>query len=133
MAWSLCNRRTKLIPLIASLIWKARLSQKGLILLVSLFKPCLFGLHLPDFTCNHCSFFMLEFLDFTSCWLLSSKYILSISTITLSLMCIIYCAIYIDYYNPYFYGCARGVMVIITGNGQGDMSSNPGRDWLHFT
>ena len=28
---------------------------------------------------------------------------------------------------------ARGVMVIVVGNGDGDMSSNPGRDWLHFT
>ena len=28
---------------------------------------------------------------------------------------------------------ARGVMVIVVGNGHGDTSSNPGRDWLHFT
>ena len=28
---------------------------------------------------------------------------------------------------------ARGVMVIVEGNGHGDASSNPGRDWLHFT
>ena len=28
---------------------------------------------------------------------------------------------------------ARGVMVIVVGNGYGDTSSNPGRDWLHFT
>ena len=28
---------------------------------------------------------------------------------------------------------ARGVMVIVTGNGHGGISSNPGRDWLHFT
>ena len=27
---------------------------------------------------------------------------------------------------------ACGVMVIVAGNGHGDMSSNPGRDWLHF-
>ena len=27
-----------------------------------------------------------------------------------------------------FYKGARGVMVIIVGNGHGDMSSNPGRD-----
>ena len=27
----------------------------------------------------------------------------------------------------------RGVMVIVIGNGHGDTSSNPGRDWLHFT
>ena len=27
----------------------------------------------------------------------------------------------------------NGVMVIIAGNGHGDMSSNPGQDWLHFT
>ena len=26
-----------------------------------------------------------------------------------------------------------GVMVIVIGNGHGDTSSNPGRDWLHFT
>ena len=28
---------------------------------------------------------------------------------------------------------ARGVMVIVVGNGHGDTSSNPGRDWLDFT
>ena len=28
---------------------------------------------------------------------------------------------------------ARGVMVIVVGIGHGDTSSNPGRDWLHFT
>ena len=30
-------------------------------------------------------------------------------------------------------GGAHGVMVIIVGNGHGNTSSNPGRDWLHFT
>ena len=30
-------------------------------------------------------------------------------------------------------GGARGVMVIVVGNGHSDMSSNPGRGWLHFT
>ena len=25
------------------------------------------------------------------------------------------------------------VMVIVVGNGHGDTSSNPGREWLHFT
>ena len=30
-------------------------------------------------------------------------------------------------------GGTRGVMVIVVGNGHGDTSSNPGRDWLHFT
>ena len=29
-------------------------------------------------------------------------------------------------------GGAHGVMVIIVGNGHGDISSNPGQDWLHF-
>ena len=29
-------------------------------------------------------------------------------------------------------GGARGVMVIVVGNGHGNTSSNPGRDWLHF-
>ena len=28
---------------------------------------------------------------------------------------------------------ARGVMFIVVGNGLGDTSSKPGRDWLHFT
>ena len=28
---------------------------------------------------------------------------------------------------------ARGVMVIVIGNGHGDTSSNPGRVWLHCT
>ena len=35
--------------------------------------------------------------------------------------------------NPLLYGGARGVMVILAGNGHGDTCSNPGRDWLHFT
>ena len=30
-------------------------------------------------------------------------------------------------------GGARGVMVIVVRNGHGDSSSNPGREWLHFT
>ena len=30
-------------------------------------------------------------------------------------------------------GGARGVIVIVLGNEHGDTSSNPGRDWLHFT
>ena len=29
-------------------------------------------------------------------------------------------------------GGARGIMVIVVGNGHGDTSSNPGQDWLHF-
>ena len=35
--------------------------------------------------------------------------------------------------NAFLSGGARGVMVIIAGNVHGDTSSNPGRDWLHFT
>ena len=35
--------------------------------------------------------------------------------------------------NHLLKGGAHGVMVIIAGNGHGDTSSNPGRDWLHFT
>ena len=35
--------------------------------------------------------------------------------------------------NKCLNGGARGVMVIIVGNGHGDTSSKPGRDWLHFT
>ena len=31
------------------------------------------------------------------------------------------------------HGSARGVMVIVVGNGHSDSSSNPGREWLHFT
>ena len=30
-------------------------------------------------------------------------------------------------------GGTRVVMVIVVGNEQGDTSTNPGRDWLHFT
>ena len=30
-------------------------------------------------------------------------------------------------------GGACGVMVIVAEYGHGDASSNPGRDWLHFT
>ena len=31
------------------------------------------------------------------------------------------------------FGGARGVIVIVVGNGHGDTSSNPRRDGLHFT
>ena len=31
------------------------------------------------------------------------------------------------------FGGARGVMVIVAEIGHGNTSSNPGRDWLHFT
>ena len=34
--------------------------------------------------------------------------------------------------GKYYQEGARGVMVIVVGNEHGDMSSNPGRDWLHF-
>ena len=30
-------------------------------------------------------------------------------------------------------GGAWSEMAIVVGNGHGDTSSNPGRDWLHFT
>ena len=42
---------------------------------------------------------------------------------------------YTQMYNvcPLIITIACGVMVIITGYGHGDTSSNPGRDWLHFT
>ena len=33
----------------------------------------------------------------------------------------------------YTFGGARGVVVIVVGNEHGDTSSNPGREWLHFT
>ena len=36
-------------------------------------------------------------------------------------------------YKNFKIGGARGVMVIVVGNGHNDTSSNPGRDWLHFT
>ena len=36
-------------------------------------------------------------------------------------------------YKQNVHGGARGVMVIVVGIGHDDMSSNPGRDWLHFT
>ena len=34
---------------------------------------------------------------------------------------------------PLILGGARGVMVIVLGYGHDDTSSNPVRDWLHFT
>ena len=42
------------------------------------------------------------------------------------------------YWNGYggarcVYGGARGVMIIVIGIGHDDTSSNPGREWLHFT
>ena len=39
----------------------------------------------------------------------------------------------LNIYQIEIVGGARGVMVIVAGNGHGDTSSNPGRDWLHFT
>ena len=36
-------------------------------------------------------------------------------------------------YNQSFHGGARGVMVIIVGNGHGDPSSNLRRGCMHFT
>ena len=38
-----------------------------------------------------------------------------------------------DIHKVLLFGGARGVMVIVTGIGHGDTSSNPGREWLHFT
>ena len=38
-----------------------------------------------------------------------------------------------DMISPYGLEGARGVMVIVLENGHGDTSSNPDRDWLHFT
>ena len=35
--------------------------------------------------------------------------------------------------SPSITGGVRGVMVIVVENGHGDTSSNPGRDWSHFT
>ena len=32
-----------------------------------------------------------------------------------------------------YFGGASGLVVIVVGNGHSDTSSNPGRDWLHFT
>ena len=37
------------------------------------------------------------------------------------------------FFKIVLFGGARGVMVIVVGNGHGDSSSNPGQDWLHFT
>ena len=38
-----------------------------------------------------------------------------------------------EYKQKCVYWGACGVMVIVLGNGHGDTSSNPRRDWLHFT
>ena len=35
--------------------------------------------------------------------------------------------------SDFYYGGARGVMVIVVGIEHDDTSSNPGWDWLHFT
>ena len=37
------------------------------------------------------------------------------------------------YITLHLIGGARGEMVIVVGNEHGDTSSNPGREWLHFT
>ena len=44
-----------------------------------------------------------------------------------------YVYIYIYIYIHARIGGARGVMVIVVGNRHNDTSTNPGRDWLHFT
>ena len=36
------------------------------------------------------------------------------------------------FYFPHFAGGARGVMVIVVGNGHGDTSSNPGLNAFHI-
>ena len=41
--------------------------------------------------------------------------------------------LYNQMYSKSYGGGARGVMVIVVGIGHDDTSSNPGRDWLHFT
>ena len=35
----------------------------------------------------------------------------------------------VNYKENDIMGSARGVMVIVVGNGHGETSSNPGRDW----
>ena len=40
----------------------------------------------------------------------------------------IYIYIYMVHYHINYFGGARGVMVIVVGNGHGDTSSTPGRD-----
>ena len=45
-----------------------------------------------------------------------------------------YCFSYTrDVHQGFDKGGARGVIVIVVRNEHGDTSSNPGRDWLHFT
>ena len=39
---------------------------------------------------------------------------------------------YLDSVKWFQIGGACGVMVIVVGNGHGDTSSNPGRDWFRF-
>ena len=46
---------------------------------------------------------------------------------------VIDCFIYVFVRSTLSVGGARGVMVIVVGNGHDDTSSNPGRDRLHFT
>ena len=43
------------------------------------------------------------------------------------------CSKYIGNPDSWILGGVCGVMVIVVGNGHGDTSSNPGRDWLHYT
>ena len=45
----------------------------------------------------------------------------------------IYLYIYLVLLTSLYFEGARGVIVIVVGNEHGDTSSNPGRDWLHFT
>ena len=48
-------------------------------------------------------------------------------------VCVCVCVNNLRKINRYVFGGARRVMAIVVGNGHGDTSSNPGRDWLHFT
>ena len=53
--------------------------------------------------------------------------------IQILLMFFFFSTIFLYENSPPAWGGARGVMVIVVGNGHGDTSSNPGRDWWHFT
>ena len=68
---------------------------------------------------------------------LSNVHLLSTSSFKSDMISFCDCKQHQIYHGCYFinlvFGGARGVMVIIAGNGYGDTSSNLGQDGLHFT
>ena len=76
---------------------------------------------------------ILIILTYSDCFIIEIfNFIIRLSKFSCSCIIYIYSCIDIMYIKNKVRG-ARGVIVIVVGNGHSDMSSNPGRGWLHFT